>query len=79
MGLLFQLAWNPRYISSERIQQKTLFLSLSLYIASIIACLFVAAGTCLQSRCLGMIVYSGSAIPPFTRYFTIIINIFSRQ
>jgi hypothetical protein len=49
---LFQLAWNPRYIASGRIQQKTPFPSLQLNNTSTVVCLFVAEGTCLPSRCL---------------------------
>jgi hypothetical protein len=36
-----------------------------------VAYVFVAAGTCLPSRCLAMNVYSGSAIPAFRRHVTI--------
>jgi hypothetical protein len=43
-----QLAWDPRYISSARTQQKTPFLSNP----SIVPCVFVSEGTCLLSRCL---------------------------
>jgi hypothetical protein len=39
--------------------------------SSIVACIFVAAGTCLPSRCLAMNVYSGSTIPAFRRHVTI--------
>jgi hypothetical protein len=36
--------------------------------SSIVACVFISAGTCLPSRCLAMNVYSGSAIPAFGRH-----------
>jgi hypothetical protein len=67
MTQLFQLAWDPRYIASGRIQQKTPFTNNPL----IVACVFVVAGTCLPSRCLAMNVYSGSTIPAFRRHVTI--------
>jgi hypothetical protein len=40
--------------------------------ASIVACIFVAAGTCLTSCCLTINVYSGSTIPAFRRRVTIL-------
>jgi hypothetical protein len=43
-------------------------------IYSIVACVFVAAGMCLPSRCLAMKVYSDFAIPAFGRHVTIVIN-----
>jgi hypothetical protein len=39
--------------------------------SSIIACVFVAAGMCLPSRCLVMDVCSGSTIPAFRRHVTV--------
>jgi hypothetical protein len=62
-----QWAWDPRYIDSGRTQQKTPLPNS----ASIAACVFVAAGTCLPSRCLAMDVYSCSIIPAFRRHMTI--------
>jgi hypothetical protein len=47
------------------------FPSLQLNNTSIAACLFFATGICLPSRCIAMNVYSGSAIPAFTRHVTI--------
>jgi hypothetical protein len=38
---------------------------------SIVACLFVATGTCLPNRCLAMNVYSEFTIPAFRRHVTI--------
>jgi hypothetical protein len=69
--LLFRLAWDPRYIASGRIQQKHLFHRYSTTNTSIVPYVFVAAGTCLSSRCLAMNVYSGSTIPAFRRHVTI--------
>jgi hypothetical protein len=43
---------------------------------SIVARLFVAAGMCLPSRCLGMSVYSDFTIPAFRRHVTICFNVF---
>jgi hypothetical protein len=57
--LLCQLALHPCYIASGRIQQKTPFSSLQHKNISSVAWLFVAAETCLRSRCLAMNVYSG--------------------
>jgi hypothetical protein len=54
-----QLALHSCYIASGQAQTKTPLLNNSF----IVACVFVAAATCLQSRCLAMNVYSGSAIP----------------
>jgi hypothetical protein len=41
-------------------------------ISSVVACIFISAGTGLPSRCLAMNFYSGSAIPAFRRHVTII-------
>jgi hypothetical protein len=41
---------------------------------AIVACVFVAAGMCLPSRCLAMNVYSDFTIPAFGRHVTIFIN-----
>jgi hypothetical protein len=38
---------------------------------SIVACVFVAAGMCLPSRCLAINVYSDFTIPAFQRHVTI--------
>jgi hypothetical protein len=38
---------------------------------SIFACIFVPAGMCLPSRCLGMNIYSDFIIPAFWRHVTI--------
>jgi hypothetical protein len=65
-----QPAWDTRYAASGRIQQKIFFSSLKLNNTSIVAYVFVAAGTCLQSRCLAMNMYSGSDIPTFKRHVT---------
>jgi hypothetical protein len=70
-SVLSQPAWDPRYIASGRIQQKTPFPSLYIINTSIAACSFVATGRCLPSRCLAMNVYSGSAIPAFRRHVTV--------
>jgi hypothetical protein len=40
--------------------------------SSIVACVLIAAGTCLPSRCLVTAVSSGSTIPPFSRYITLL-------
>jgi hypothetical protein len=61
--LLFQLAWDPRYIASRWTYRKHSFPLLQFNITSIVAYVFVAMGTCLPSRCLAMNIYSGSAIP----------------
>jgi hypothetical protein len=58
----------PHYIASGRTQQKTSFSNNPF----IVACVFVAAGTCLPSRFLTMNVYSGSIIPAFRRNVTIL-------
>jgi hypothetical protein len=58
---------DPRYRASGRPQQKTPFPNN----LNIVAYVFVAAGTCLPSRCLAMKIYSGSAIPAFRRHVTI--------
>jgi hypothetical protein len=60
-----------RYIASGRTQQKTSFALLYPNNNSIVAYVFVAAGTCLPSRCLTMNLYSGSNIPAFRRHVTI--------
>jgi hypothetical protein len=62
-----RLAWGPRYITSGRTQQKTPLPKNP----SIVACVFVAAGRCLPSRCLAMNAYSCSTIPAFRCHFTI--------
>jgi hypothetical protein len=41
---------------------------------SIVACVFVAEGMCLPSRCLGLNVYSDFVIPAFGRHVTIWIS-----
>jgi hypothetical protein len=41
---------------------------------SIAACVFVAAGKCLPSRCLAINVSSGSTIPAFRRHVTIFLK-----
>jgi hypothetical protein len=45
---------------------------------SIVACVFIAAGICLRSRCLAMNVYSDFTIPAFGRHVTVF-PIFIRQ
>jgi hypothetical protein len=61
---LAQLTWSPRYIVSLRTQQKTPFPNNPF----LVACVFVAAGMCLPSRCLAMNVYSGSTIAALRRH-----------
>jgi hypothetical protein len=39
--------------------------------SSIVSCVLISAGTCLQNRCLAMNVYSGSAILDFRRHVTL--------
>jgi hypothetical protein len=73
-SILIPSALDPRYITSGRIQQKTPFPSLWPNNTSIVAYVFVAAGTCLTSRCLAINVYSGSAIPAFMRNVTILFS-----
>jgi hypothetical protein len=68
---LIQRALYLRYIASGRIQQKTPFPSLQPKDTSIVVYIFVAAGTCLPSRCLTINVHSGFAIPAFRRHVTI--------
>jgi hypothetical protein len=77
-------ALDPRCIASVRPHQKTSLPNNSTIVteaclpsllrrngsSSIVACVFISAGTCLPSRCLAMIVYSGSAIPAFRRHVT---------
>jgi hypothetical protein len=63
------LSW-PRWI-----QQKTPFPSLQPNTTSIIAYVFVAAGTCLPSRWLGVNFYSGSAIPAFRLHVAVYIDV----
>jgi hypothetical protein len=46
---------------------------------SIVACVFVAAGMCLPSRCLAMNVYSDFAIPAFGRHVTIFYDSMSAE
>jgi hypothetical protein len=53
--------------SLGRIQQETPFPNNPF----IVACVFAAAGTCLQSRCLVINVYSGFALPAFRLFVTI--------
>jgi hypothetical protein len=64
------LVWDPHCIVSGQTQQKILFPN-NLFI---VACVFVAAGTCLTSRCLAMTVYSCSTIPAFRRHVTIFVR-----
>jgi hypothetical protein len=52
------------------LQQKTPFPFIYLNNTSIVTYIFVAAVTCLPTRCLAMNVYSGSAIPAFRRIRT---------
>jgi hypothetical protein len=61
-----QLAWSPRCIALGRSQKKTFPNN-----SSIIACVFVAAGTCLPGCCLTMNVSSGFTISAFRRHVTI--------
>jgi hypothetical protein len=75
-------AWDPRYIASWRSQQNTPSPNNSSIViecftsllhrngSSIIACMFISAGTFISSRCVAMNVYSGSAIPVFRRHVT---------
>jgi hypothetical protein len=44
--------------------------------SSIVACVFISAGTYLPSRCLAMNVCSGSAVPAFSRHVVIYFNYF---
>jgi hypothetical protein len=82
---LFQLAWGSRYIASGRPQQKTPLpknFSMVIYVCLPRRCIetavlillrvFISAGTCIPNRCLGMNVYSGSAIPAFRRHVRIL-------
>jgi hypothetical protein len=62
-----QLAWDPRYIASGQTQQKTPFPNNPPVVASV----FVAAGSCLPSRCLAINVCSGSTIPAFRHHITV--------
>jgi hypothetical protein len=62
-----QLAWGSRYVASGRTQQKTPFPKNP----SVVFCVFVAAGTCLPSRCPTRNVSSSSTIPAFRRHVTI--------
>jgi hypothetical protein len=39
--------------------------------SSIVACVFISAGTCLPNRCLAMNFFSVSAIPDFRRHVAI--------
>jgi hypothetical protein len=59
-----------RYIASGRTHRKHRFHRYP-NITSIVACLFVAAGTCLPRSCLAMNVYSDFTIPAFGRHVTI--------
>jgi hypothetical protein len=63
-----QLAWDPCNIALGWTQQKTPFP----YSPSTVDCVFIAAGTCLVSRCLAMNVQSGSTIPAFKCHVTIL-------
>jgi hypothetical protein len=40
--------------------------------SSVVACVSIAAGTCLLSRCPAMSVYSGSATPAFRRHVKVL-------
>jgi hypothetical protein len=42
---------------------------------SIVACIFVAAGMCLPSRCLAMNIYSDFIIQAFGRHVTMYTNV----
>jgi hypothetical protein len=68
--LLFQPAWVPRYIASERTHRKQRFHRYP-NITSIRACLFVATGTCLPSLCEVMDVSCSSPIPDFRLHVTV--------
>jgi hypothetical protein len=59
-----QLAWDPYNVASGQTQQKALFANNPF----IVACMFVAAGTCLMSRCLAINVYPGSTISAFRHH-----------
>jgi hypothetical protein len=58
---------SSRYIASGRTQRKHRYPNNT----STVACLFVAAGTCLPRCCLSMNVYSDFTIPAFGRHITI--------
>jgi hypothetical protein len=47
--------------------------------SSIVACVFISAGTCLPSPCLEMNVYSGSDILAFRRHVTILLSVVGFQ
>jgi hypothetical protein len=66
---LFQLAWDPRYMSSGKTEQKTPFCNNPF----IFACILDAAGTCLPSRCLAMIIYFSLTISASRRHFALCI------
>jgi hypothetical protein len=78
--ILILAEWDPRYIASRRTHKKHRFLyccesvlTALLYMNgnySIVACIFVAAGMCLPSRCLAMNVYYDFTIPDFGRHIT---------
>jgi hypothetical protein len=70
-GLLSQLARVPRCMVSGWTQQGTPYPSLWPNNTSIVAYVFVAAGTCLPSRCRATDVYSGSIVPAFKHHVTI--------
>jgi hypothetical protein len=67
LNLNSQFAWYPHYIASGHTQQKTPFPNNPF----IVACVFVAVGTCLPSHCLAINVSSGSPIPVFRHHVTI--------
>jgi hypothetical protein len=80
-GFLILAAGGPRYIASRRTDRKHRFLYCceAVFTAllhnngsySIIACVFIAAGTFLPSRCLAKNIYCDYAIPTFGRHVTI--------
>jgi hypothetical protein len=67
----FHRAWDRRYVASGRSQRKHCFHRYPNN-TSVVACLLVAAGTCLQRRCLAMNMYSGSTLLAFRRHVTIL-------
>jgi hypothetical protein len=70
-----QLAWDL-YIASGRTQNKTPFSNNP----SIVACVFVGAGTCLPSLCVTVNLSSGSTLEAFMRLVTVsIAQVVSRR
>jgi hypothetical protein len=75
LNSLFYMACNPRYIASGRPKQKTLFPNNFFIVIEpfypVVTSISLAAGMCLQSRCLVMDVFSSSTIPTFWCHITV--------